>query len=600
MAKTVAIGTQDFSRLIERNLFYIDKTHFIKEWWESNDDVTLITRPRRFGKTLTMSMTAQFFSQQYEGRADLFEGLKIWNEEEYRGLQGTYPVLFLSFADVKGDNFQEVYKTICMILFDLCMDYSYILDSGSFSDSEIRYYNQIEPDMDAATAKMSLKRLSKYLYKYYKKKVLILLDEYDTPMQEAWLNGYWDEMVSFIRGLFGSAFKTNPYLERGILTGITRISKESIFSDLNNLKVVTSTSNKYETVFGFTEEEVFRALEEYGLSDKKQEVKRWYDGFTFGSSTNIYNPWSIINFLGEKRFAAYWVNTSSNGLVSSLVGEGSIELKSDLRTLMDGGTVEKKLDEQAESSLASANWKVKREVSARPFCEFSEREQKAKREVSEQNYLDLCMNDNAVWSLLLASGYLKVNEKRYDAETGEWFYAISLTNGEVRLMFRNIVSGWFHKDSHSYNDFIKALLADDVEHMNGYFAAVLNLTISFFDTGGRGPGNRLAENFYHAFVLGLIVELSNRYVITSNRESGDGRYDVMLKPKEKADNAILIEFKLFNPKKEHSLEDTVKRALEQIEDRRYAAVLEAEGILPERIKKYGFAFRGKEALIGKA
>ena len=279
MARTVGIGIQDFGKIIENHCFYVDKTDFIREWWDSNDDVTLITRPRRFGKTLNMSMVEQFFSVDYAGRKDLFEGLSIWENETYREIQGTYPVISLSFAHIKESSYEMARLKICQLLVNVYSDYEFLLESEALSKSDKTYISRITEDMNDADATLALFQLSKFLYQYYGKKVIILLDEYDTPMQEAYVDGYWDELAAFTRSLFNSTFKTNPHLERGIMTGITRVSKESIFSDLNNLEIVTTTSDKYATAFGFTEEEVFAALEEYNLIGKKDSVKRWYDGF---------------------------------------------------------------------------------------------------------------------------------------------------------------------------------------------------------------------------------------------------------------------------------------------------------------------------------
>lgn len=301
MARTVGIGHQDFEKVITSHNFYIDKTDFITKWWEANDDVTLIARPRRFGKTLNMSMLEKFFSVKYAGRGDLFEGLSVWKQEEYRQMQGTWPVISLSFANIKEKDYDTARKKICQLLSDLYSQNRFLLETEILDSKERDFFENVGAEMNDATAMLAIYQLSSYLSRYYHKKVLILLDEYDTPMQEAYVNGYWKEIVAFTRSLFNSAFKTNPYLERAVMTGITRVSKESIFSDLNNLKVVTTTSTKYADCFGFTEEEVFAALEEYGMSDRKQQVKEWYDGFTFGNRTDIYNPWSIINFLSEKK-----------------------------------------------------------------------------------------------------------------------------------------------------------------------------------------------------------------------------------------------------------------------------------------------------------
>ena len=347
MARTVGIGIQSFDKVRENQYFYIDKTSFIKEWWESGDDVTLITRPRRFGKTLNMSMVEEFFSVDYAGRGDLFEGLSIWEEEKYRKMQGTYPVISLSFASVKERDYQATKSRICQLITDLYIKYSFVRKSDWMTEADKDFFDSVSTDMPEVVATIAIYKLSNYLYRYYGKKVIILLDEYDTPMQEAYVDGFWDELVAFTRSMFNSAFKTNPCLERAIMTGITRVSKESIFSDLNNLKVVTTTSDEYAESFGFTEKEVFDALDAYGLSEKKQEVKRWYDGFIFGSHEDIYNPWSILNYLDTGKLATYWApedyhlqvagsrqmsasshlapcfreNTSSNSLVGTLLRE---------------------------------------------------------------------------------------------------------------------------------------------------------------------------------------------------------------------------------------------------------------------------------------
>ena len=552
MARTVGIGHQDYETVRMKNTFYIDKTSLIREWWENEDAVTLIARPRRFGKTLNMSMLEKFFSVEYAGRSELFEGLDVWKDEKYRELQGKYPVIFISFASVKENTFEQARESIYRILIDVYNKNQFLLKSGLLEEEEKRYFMNISTDMSETDATISLHKMSDFLSRYYKQKVIILLDEYDTPMQEAYVNGYWDKIVSFIRVLFNSTFKTNPYLERAIMTGITRVSKESIFSDLNNLEVVTTTSEKYADKFGFTEAEVVQALDEYGLDERKAEVKQWYDGFTFGNKKDIYNPWSIINYLDKKKVAPYWANTSSNSLAGTVIREGNVQTKEAFETLLRGDSIITELDE------------------------------------------------DAIWALLVASGYLKVKRHWIDAsQFGSWkqLYELELTNFEIRVTFANIVRGWFAQASGDYNAFIKALLNDDTEAMNAYMNRVSQRIFSTFDVGKKPSEQSEPERFYHGFVLGLMVELIDQYEVKSNRESGFGRYDVVLKPRDIRKKAMILEFKVFNPNKETVLEDTVKNALKQIKEKNYAAELLEAGIVKENIKMYGFAFKGKKILI---
>ena len=562
MKRVISVGNQSFEAMRTDNRFYIDKTNFIRDWWDMGDIVTLITRPRRFGKTLNLDMLKCFFSNQYEGRKELFEGLDIWKDEEYRKLQGTYPVIFLSFAGIKQTEYSKAVTMIKNEITDIYNKYDYIMKSDLYNNNEKIQFKSVCPDMSDEIAQKAINDLSNYLSRYYGKKVIIILDEYDTPMQEAYVNGYWDELVAFTRSLFNLAFKTNPYLERGIMTGITRVSKESIFSDLNNLVVVTTTSSQYNTAFGFTEEEVFNALDEQELSGEKEKVKAWYDGFTFGDKKDIYNPWSIINYLKYKKYETYWVDSSSNRLVNELIRTGSAEIKNTMETLMAGGIVEKNIDEQI---------------------------------VFEQ----LKTNKDAVWSLLLASGYLRIEKFRTEGRLNKKIYSLKLTNYEVEQMFGTMIERWFGGADVPYNEFINAMLSGDIESMNEYMNRVTRGVISYFDTG-KTPSDEEPERFYHGLVLGLMVDQVDNYILSSNRESGFGRYDIMLEPIDKNNEkypGIVIEFKVFNQKKEDTLEETVKNALRQIKEKNYDAELIKRGVKEENIRHYGFAFRGKEVLI---
>lgn len=560
MARTVAIGKQNFGDMVEKDYFYVDKTDFIAEWWENGDDVTLITRPRRFGKTLTMSMMEHFFSVRYAGRSDLFEHLSIWKEETYRKLQGSYPVISLSFANVKADHYAETRLRICQLITDLYLQYQFLMEGDFLAPQEKEYFTSITDTMHDATATLSINRLSGYLSRYYNKKVIVLLDEYDTPMQEAYVSGYWDELAVFMRKFMNETFKTNFYLERAVMTGITRVSKESVFSDLNNLEVITAASEKYGASFGFTEPEVFQALEEYSLTDQKETVARWYDGYTFGSCSHIYNPWSVINFLAKKKFAPYWANTSSNLLVKTLLYKRSRKFKIAMEDLLYKRTVE---------------------------TDFKE----------EITFKQLDGSENATWSLLLAGGYLTiVNVQRVSSR--KTLYQLAIPNEETLAVFDDIVTECFSLENYGYSDFISALLSDDKAFMNQYINAVAAETFSYFDTGSQLSESSQPERFYHGFLLGMLADLRGRYHLTSNRESGNGRYDVLLEPCDpQADVGMIIEFKVQKSETEKNLEDTAKKAIQQIIDKKYAAALTARGISEERIRIYGFAFCGKDVWI---
>ena len=564
----VNIGEQRFYKLIEENKFYVDKTDFIREWWENGSTVTLITRPRRFGKTLNMSMLECFFSKKYEGRADLFEGLSIFgndsDREKYRNLQGKFPVIFLTFANIKAVKYSEMENKITEVIANLYENNRFLLDNDCLSENEKEYYNSIKIGMPDEIAVGAVHQMACFMQRYYRENVIIILDEYDTPMQDAWLSGYWNKAVIFFSSFFNATFKTNPYLERGMITGITRIAKESIFTGMNNLKVVTTTSDRYATAFGFTEREVFDALDDMGFGSEKMEVKKWYDGFTFGSYTDIYNPWSIASFIeNDGKYENYWADTSSNGLVNSLMQTGVPGIKQTMEALLQGKSFEAELDEKI---------------------------------VFDQ----LDGSVSAVWSLLLATGYLKVVDLKYVGERKKKVYTLALTNMEAESIFENMVKGWFGGNTETYyNEFINALLNDNVRKMNTFMNKVALNTFSSFDGGNKPSEQTEPERFYHGFVLGMVVNMADTYIVRSNRESGYGRYDVMLEPVDKSGKSFIFEFKVLDPDEDEvTLEDTLAAAHRQINEKKYEAELVSRGFAPEKIRKYGFAFRGKECLIG--
>ncbi|MGN0076424.1 MAG: AAA family ATPase [Parafannyhessea sp.] len=549
--RAISIGNQSFADLRGAGGFYIDKTDFIRRWWDSLDVVTLVARPRRFGKTLTLSMVECFLSTAYAGRADLFEGLSVWGDPRFRGLQGTVPVVSLSFAGVKKTTFGGMVSEVTRLLRLALRKHGYLRESPALTPAERGEFAQLCDSMGESEAPTSLNALCGLLEAHWGVKPVVLLDEYDTPMELAWEHGFWDDAVDFVRDLFNNTFKTNASLGRALITGLTRVSRESIFSDLNNLKVVTTTTPLYEDCFGFTEAEVFGAMRDRGMPDT-EGVKRWYDGFVFGGVADIYNPWSITNYLDEGRLAPYWANSGGTGLVSRCVARGDAGLKEDFRALLDGGAITKPLDEQVVFS----------QLATRP---------------------------NAVWSLLLATGYLKA-VSHTDGEGAS--VTLAVTNLETMGILEGLVSDWFEPARGACSDFCAAMLAGDREAMTAYLGEVALETFGTFDTGRRA-----AESFYHGFVLGLVVDLRGRFRVRSNRESGYGRYDVVLEPADPArDPGVVVEFKVC--RRGQSLGDAVADALAQIEGRRYAEELVGRGVPEGRVLRYGIAFEGKDCLVG--
>lgn len=554
MKKKVGIGIQDFSKIREDNCFYVDKTYFIKEWWESGDKATIITRPRRFGKTLNMSMLEHFFSLQYAGRSDLFEGLSIWKEERYRKLQGTYPVINLSFANVKEVTLWGASYRIRQILAHEYIKYYFLVNEDILFVDEKKYYKRMAGEMKEEDVSMALYHLSRYLYRYYGKKVIILLDEYDTPMLEAQANGYLEELKMFIGNFYELTFRENPWIEKGIMIGIIKIDCKWMFAQSEYIRVVDIMSDKYTTVFGFTEEEVFVALDRYDLGDEKEKVKHWYDGFIFGNCHNIYNPWCIANFLDERRYKLYWVETSTNSLVGRIFREGSRNIKISFSKLLQGEHI---------------------------WCRLNE--------YILGNSLD---EEESVWGFLVVSGYLKIvsgNDVMIKINSKqEILYELAFVNLEVKRMFGHMVRSWFNYTGGDYEYFVKAMFADNIEDMNAYLERAVLRIFNFFSMERDE-----SETFYYSLVLAFMIDLGNQYNFIPYYECGFGRYDVVLEPKNNGQKAFILEFKTYEEETEEGIEDTV-----QIEEKQYEASLITKGIPAEDIRKYSFAFEGKKVLIG--
>ena len=585
--RVVGRGIQEFEKIRNNNQFYVDKTSFISDWYRNNDDITLITRPRRFGKTLTIDMLYSFFSTSFADRADLFEGLTISRDERMMAMQGTVPAIKVSFSGVKGKTFDQFLIGIAGKIAEVLYQHRYLLKDSVLSEGDKKILEQMSqlspeiPDRERENRKYveylhrltkSLHFLSLWLYLTHGKKVFIFMDEYDTPIQTAWINHYYEDAIEVMRDLFSETFKDNGWMERAVITGITRIAKESLFSEMNNLVVCSMVCGGYDRAFGFTKEEMDGILEEYELTSKKALVQSWYDGFTIGEETGIYNPWSIVNYLSNRNRPPqdYWAQSGGVGLIDHLVRRGSVSLKKGFELLLGGDMI--------------------------------------KREISEDLIFPMLdVDENAVWSLLVAAGYVRpeVGESGpASSETG-----LCLTNYETKLSLSKMVKAWFNtRTGNHMNAFAGALLADDLWEMNEAMQQVVLNSASSFDSGLKpSAGTVQPENFFHALTLGMLTCLSDNYRVTSNRESGFGRYDVCIEPlgtksdvgkSSKPLFAAVLEFKVFDREKgDRTLEDTAKRARKQIDEKVYDADLLSRGIPKDAIRRYGFGFRGKEVVI---
>ena len=555
----VGLGYQNFLDFVCGKRFYVDKTHFIPEWLASDARITLITRPRRFGKSMLLSTVRTFFDPMYADHPEYFKKLQVWKDKDCRRLFGTIPVISVSFGSCKGNHFEQAMRGVTLGLYNMYVQHEYLRESSRLNEEEKAEYRRIVASFSEQRTEyveVSIQKLCELLCKHYGVFPIILMDEYDTPLLEAYTDGYWDETINTFRQLFHTTFKENDFFYRAIITGVTRISKNSLFSDLNNLEVDTVTCDAYSDCFGFTEQEVMDAFKCQDI-DTIRDVKAMYDGFTIGRHQDIYNPWSICNYMRQRELIGYWVNTSSNKLVGDIIRRHPVESKYEIERLMAGEKVHKRINEGITFQYLEGD-------------------------------------ENSLWSLLLAVGYIKAENIVRSVEGIEC--DVSVTNYEVMAMFKTEILGMFHNGWSAYGRFAEALLAHKMELMNEYLQTITYTSISYFDVAD-GPKERTPENFYHGLVLGLIVSLRDRYRIVSNRESGRGRYDSAMYPLQENTDAFIMEFKVQDRKKETNLEQTAKNALQQIVDKNYEADLLAAGVPAERIYKLGFAFAGKDVLV---
>lgn len=557
MKRKIPIGISDFKELIQDKCYFIDKSLLIKEFMDVNAKIVLIPRPRRFGKTLNMSMIKYFFQNTEEDNRKLFVGLNIEKEKGLMEIQGKYPVIFLSFKDEKHLSFENLETSLKRLMSDIYLEHRYCLDNVNLHEVEIEYYNKVlRKELNLVELSDSLSKLSKFIYDYYKKKVIILVDEYDVPIQAGYVNNYYNEVIAFTRNFLSAAFKDNIYLEKAMITGILRVAKESIFSGLNNLEVASILSYNFRDKFGFTENEVETFLKDYEIIEDIKEVKNWYNGYIFCEET-IYNPWSILNYVSKYKegLKPYWVNTSSNDLVNILLAKGGEDVKKDLEYLIEDKEIVKYIDDNIVMS-------------------------------------DIDKSSENLWSFLLFTGYLKVFGKERQGLRD--YYKLKIPNLEIKSLYISIIENWFNTSisKHKYGIMLNSLVSGDIKTFGKLLKQFVLNSISYFDVGGYE-----GEKVYHAFVLGLLVSITDTHEVLSNRESGYGRYDVMIIPRNKEELGIIIEFKKLDIDDVETLEETAESALKQIENRKYSNELIYRGI--NRIMELGIVFKGKEVFIKK-
>jgi hypothetical protein len=555
MTKKISIGVSDFKERIENKFYFMDKTLIIEEFIKINAKIVLIPRPRRFGKTLNMSMLKYFFQKSSVCNRGLFQGLNIEKEKDIMDLQGKYPVIFLSFKDDKHLTYNNLKLSLKKLMSDLYLEHRYCLENSNLHPVEREYYNKIlNKEENIVELSDSLAKLSKYIYSYYNEKVIILIDEYDVPIQAGYVNRYYDEAISLMRNFLSAAFKDNIYLEKAMITGILRVAKESIFSGLNNLEVASLLSYNFKDKFGFTEKEIEKLLEDYEISTKHQEIKEWYNGYIFGEET-IYNPWSILNYVAKpmEGLRPYWVNTSSNDLVNIFLAKGGEGIKRDLEILIEDGEITKSITDNV---------------------------------VME----DIMKSSDNLWSFLLFTGYLKAYGK--ERKGLKDYCKLKVPNLEIKSLYYDIIQNWFDTNlsRHKYETMLKSLLCGELKTFGKLLKQFVLNSISYFDVGGYE-----GEKVYHAFILGLLVSINDTHEVLSNRESGYGRYDIMIIPRNKAELGIVIEFKKLDIDDTETLEETAESALKQIDERKYASELYSRGI--GNIKELAIVFKGKEILV---
>ena len=552
--KKIALGESDFRSIIENNEYFVDKSLLIKEIFEDSSRIILIPRPRRFGKTLNLSMIRYFVERCDEDRRYLFNNLLIEKEQDIMKRQGIYPTIYLTFKDEKHDKFEDFQMKLAFFVSEIYKKHYYLYESLTFQVDKDYFDKIINKVSTKAELEMSLKNLSKYLYDYYGEKVIILIDEYDTPIQHSYFSGIYDDTIAFMRNFLSNTLKDNIYLEKALLTGILRVARESIFSGLNNLDVYSILKEGYSDKFGFTEVEIEKMLNDFNIVEEKDEFKRWYNGYLFGN-TVIYNPWSTLSYLKDKNeyFMPYWVNTSENKIIKTILSKGSDGLKKSFEELLKGNTIETTIDENIIMA-------------------------------------DIEANENNVWSFLLLSGYLKVVNKIRKED--EIYYEVAIPNVEVKHMYNKIIKDWASESyvSSEYNEMLKALINFDYEVFEEIFIDYVEKSLSYFDVSGEEP-----ERVYHSFVLGMLVALNNTHYVLSNRESGYGRYDVMVIPKDITKPGIIIEFKRARKNNKKTIEQLIEEAKKQIEDKKYETELLSRGITD--IKKLVIVFKGKEVFI---